>query len=111
MSLVLLTGITGFLAAHVLDALLAHPAGYRVRGTLRSLSKREALLARLAPADRERVELVVVEDTASSDLTEALRGVEYVAHVASPYQLVRQRPQRGLAVRQRQALSEHDHAR
>jgi nucleoside-diphosphate-sugar epimerase len=88
MSLVLLTGVTGFLAAHVLDALLANPAGYRVRGTLRSLSKKDALLARLAPADRERVELVVVEDTASSDLTEALQGVEYVAHVASPYQLV-----------------------
>lgn len=86
--LVLLTGATGFLAAHVLDSLLASPHKYRVRGTLRSLSKKDALLARLSEEDRERVELVEVKDTATSDLTDALKGVHLVAHVASPYQLV-----------------------
>lgn len=86
--LVLVTGITGFLAAHVLDSLLADPAGYRVRGTLRSkASKGDELLNRLSPKDRARVELVEVKDTASSDLSEALDGVSYVLHTASPYQL------------------------
>ncbi|EPQ31488.1 uncharacterized protein PFL1_00823 [Pseudozyma flocculosa PF-1] len=85
--LVLITGVTGFLAAHVLDSVLASPHNYRVRGTLRSLSKRDALLARLAPKDRDRIELVEVADTATSDLLDAVRGVDYILHVASPYQL------------------------
>lgn len=83
----LITGITGFLAAHVLDAVLASPKDYQVRGTLRSMSKKEELLSRLSSKDRERVELVQIDDTATSDLLEAVRGVEIVHHVASPYQL------------------------
>lgn len=86
-SLVLITGITGFLAAHVLDAVLASPENYKVRGTLRSLSKKDELLARLKPEDRKRVELVEVADTATSDLLPAVRGVEIIHHTASPYQL------------------------
>lgn len=85
--LVLITGITGFLAAHVLDATLASPRNYRVRGTLRSLSKKEAVLARLSEQDRQRVEFVEVADTATSDLLPAVRGVEIIYHTASPYQL------------------------
>lgn len=73
--IVLITGITGFLASHVLDAALADPAGYRVRGTLRSKAdKADRLLSRLDAQDRKRVELVEVKDTGSSDLTEAMRG-------------------------------------
>lgn len=85
--LVLITGITGFLAAHVLDAVLASPKGYRVRGTLRSMGKKEELLSRLSAKDQERVEFVQVDDTATSDLLGAVRGVEIIHHVASPYQL------------------------
>lgn len=84
--LVLITGITGFLSAHVLDAVLASPHKYRVRGTTRSLGKKDALLARLGD-NAERVELVLVEATEKDDLTEAIKGVTYIAHVASPYQL------------------------
>lgn len=85
--LVLITGITGFLAAHVLDAVLASPANYRVRGTLRLVNKKEAILARLSEEDRQRIEFVEVADTATSDLLPAVRGVEIIHHVASPYQL------------------------
>lgn len=87
MSLVLVTGATGFFAQHVLDSLLEDPAGYRVRGTLRSKAKADALLSRFTPEQRKRIELVEVADTASSDLTEAVKGVEYIQHTASPYQL------------------------
>lgn len=97
-SLVLITGITGFLAAHVLDAVLASPANYKVRGTLRSLSKKDELLARLKPEDRNRVELVEVADTATSDLLPAVRGVEIIHHVASPYQLNVQDAERDLLI-------------
>lgn len=96
--LVLITGITGFLAAHVLDAVLASPANYRVRGTLRSLSKKDALLARLSAEDRSRIELVEVADTATSDLLPAVRGVEIIHHVASPYQLNVQDAERDLLI-------------
>lgn len=40
-SLVLVTGVNGYIASHVADQLLE--AGYRVRGTTRSLSKIESL--------------------------------------------------------------------
>lgn len=83
----LITGITGFLATHVLDATLASPEQYKVKGTLRSTSKSEAVLSRLSPSDRSRVALIEVKDTASSDLTEAIKGVDYILHTASPYQL------------------------
>ncbi|UZJ52813.1 hypothetical protein CBS101457_002133 [Exobasidium rhododendri] len=85
--IVLITGITGFLAAHVLDSVLADPAKYRVRGTVRNLGKKEALLARLGAENAARVELVQVSATEKDDLSEAVRGVTYIAHVASPYQL------------------------
>jgi len=84
---VLITGITGFLATHVLDVTLASKENYQVRGTLRSKSKEEAVFARLSPSDRSRVTLVEVKDTASSDLTEAIKGVDYILHTASSYQL------------------------
>jgi nucleoside-diphosphate-sugar epimerase len=84
--IVLITGITGFLAAHVLDSVLANPAKFRVRGTLRSMDKKEELLARLG-SNASRVELVQVKATEKDDLSEAVKGVTYIAHVASPYQL------------------------
>lgn len=85
--LVLVTGISGFFAQFVVDSLLASPEQYRIRGTLRSLAKRDAVLARLPEQARARVEFVEVKATESSDLSEALRGVDLVAHTASPYQL------------------------
>ncbi|KIS68016.1 uncharacterized protein UMAG_04057 [Mycosarcoma maydis] len=96
--LVLITGITGFLSAHVLDAVLASPANYKVRGTLRSISKKDEILARLSAQDRERVEFVQVADIATSDLLAAVRGVEIIHHVASPYQLNVQDAERDLLI-------------
>lgn len=85
--LVLVTGATGFLAQHVVAAVLAAPELYRVRGTVRSLaaSKQRVYSVLANPADQARVELVEVPDTSSSDLTTAMDGVTYVLHVASPY--------------------------
>ncbi|KAE9389446.1 NAD(P)-binding protein [Gymnopus androsaceus JB14] len=57
--LVLVTGVSGFLASHITIELLRK--GFRVRGTFAQL-----------------------DDVASSDLTEALQGVGSVMHVASP---------------------------
>lgn len=60
-SLVLVTGVNSYLGSHVADQLLR--AGYRVRGTVRSLTKAEGLRAlwekEFGPG---RFEAVVVEE-------------------------------------------------
>ncbi|KAG6810796.1 hypothetical protein H0H92_010308 [Tricholoma furcatifolium] len=76
--LVLVTGITGFIAGHVANAFLA--AGYRVRGTTRG-DKAQKLSATIKVPG---LEFIQVDDIASSDLTAALKDVYAVIHVASP---------------------------
>ena len=79
--LVLLTGPNGFVGAHVLNCLLT--GGYRVRGTVRSLSKAKYFGTKYAASD---LTFAVVPDIqAPNALDEAMEGVDYVCHVASPY--------------------------
>lgn len=82
---VLLTGATGFIGAHVLDALLARP-GLRVRIAARSPAKAEQLIA-ARPAHASRLDVVVVDDFASPNpdiFAKALGGgITGVVHVAS----------------------------
>ncbi|KAK0527827.1 hypothetical protein OC834_002104 [Tilletia horrida] len=94
--LVVITGITGFVATHVLLSTLRAPEQYRVRGTLRSVGKKQQILELLSEPDRARVEFAEVADTASSDLTEALKGATYVLHTASPYQIEIKDPRKEL---------------
>jgi len=75
--LILVTGVTGFVAAHVAEQALEK--GYRVRGTARG-----AKLARLQSLKIPNLEFVEVNDLASGDLSEALKGVDIVMHVAAP---------------------------
>lgn len=81
--LVLLTGPNGFVGAHVLDHLLK--AGYRVRGTVRSRSKAEFFENKYAD-NLDDISFSVVPDIqAPNALDEAMKDVDYVCHVASPY--------------------------
>ncbi|KAF7975457.1 hypothetical protein HWV62_9473 [Athelia sp. TMB] len=97
---VLITGVTGFLAQHLVAATI--DAGFRVRGTIRSASKADALLAKfpnnfettvvadvatsdLTAAFPNNFETTVVADVATSDLTAAVKDVTYILHAASPY--------------------------
>ncbi|KAF5310965.1 hypothetical protein D9619_007942 [Psilocybe cf. subviscida] len=75
--LVLVTGITGFIAGHVTERLIEQ--GYRVRGTVRS-TKYQKLSKENIPG----LEFTEVNDLATDDLTEALKGVSVVMHVAAP---------------------------
>ncbi|KAK8844562.1 hypothetical protein IAR55_006409 [Kwoniella newhampshirensis] len=83
MPTVLLTGITGFLSAHV--ALVFLKNGWTVRGTLRSESKRAAVLAvpEYAPY-LDHLELFVTGTLENGNYTEAIKGVDAVVHTASP---------------------------
>ncbi len=83
---VLVTGASGFIAQHTIILLLR--AGYRVRGTLRSLDKADAtravLAAHLGPDQLARLELVAAELLQDDGWREAVRGCRYVLHMASP---------------------------
>lgn len=84
MTKVLVTGATGFIASHTILALINK--GYEVRGTARSASKADHLNATLSQYSGKPIEIELV----SADLTkdegwaEAMEGVTYLQHLASP---------------------------
>jgi dihydroflavonol-4-reductase len=82
---VLVTGGTGFIAQHCMLALLA--AGYRVRTTVRTLSRKEGVLSNLRTGGAEpgdRLSFTVADLTADEGWTDAAAGCAYVLHGASP---------------------------
>nr|XP_019047108.1 hypothetical protein I302_03715 [Kwoniella bestiolae CBS 10118]OCF26038.1 hypothetical protein I302_03715 [Kwoniella bestiolae CBS 10118] len=85
---VLITGLNGFTAPHVAVQFLNN--GWTVRGTVRSTTKKEAVLKlpTLAKwANQGKLEVVIVEDFLTSDWTEALKGVDAVVLVATPFDM------------------------
>ncbi|KAK3649369.1 hypothetical protein LTR56_006456 [Elasticomyces elasticus] len=82
-STVLVTGVNGFIASHVADQLLQ--AGYKVRGTVRSLSKADYLYKIFDPKFGEgKFEAVTVPDmVGDAAFDDAVRGVSGIVHLAS----------------------------
>ncbi|OSX56520.1 hypothetical protein POSPLADRAFT_1159921 [Postia placenta MAD-698-R-SB12] len=84
-SLIVVTGITGYIASHV--GLAALQAGHRVRGTVRDLKRAEELRNAYAKqgVDTTKLEFIIVDDiTSGTQLANAIKGVDGVAHVALP---------------------------
>ena len=83
--LCLVTGASGYIGSWVTYYLLS--AGYRVRGTVRSLknSKKIDFLTSLCPAAKHRLELVEADLLAPASWTAAVAGCAFVLHVASPF--------------------------
>lgn len=81
---VLVSGANGFIAMHCLLQLLEQ--GYRVRGTLRNLSREAQIRQNLAKhiEANDRLEFVQADLLNDSGWEAAVRGCEYVLHVASP---------------------------
>ncbi|KAI6107410.1 hypothetical protein EV401DRAFT_2003366, partial [Pisolithus croceorrhizus] len=81
-SKVLVSGANGYIAMWTIRDLLEH--GYSVRGTVRSAQKGEYIRKYFADYG-EKLELVVVEDiTKEGAFDEAVKGVDAIAHTASP---------------------------
>jgi nucleoside-diphosphate-sugar epimerase len=86
MSTVLVTGGSGFIGSYCILHLLS--AGYRVRATIRSLTREADVRALLKAGGAESDELV---SFVAADLTQdrgwpdAVAGCDYVLHVASPF--------------------------
>ncbi|KAH8811254.1 reductase [Xylogone sp. PMI_703] len=86
-NLVLLTGATGFVGIRVLE--IALERGYRVRCAIRAeagIKKiREATgIKKLAPTPEQLSFIIVPDITAPNAYDEAVKGVQYIIHVASP---------------------------
>ena len=82
---VLLTGISGYIGNHCAVELLKN--GYSVRGSVRSLSKSQKVIDSIKneidPKDNlEFCELDLLSDNGWND---AMKGCEFVMHVASPF--------------------------
>jgi nucleoside-diphosphate-sugar epimerase len=84
---ILVTGASSFVAIHTLIQLLEQ--GYKVRGTVRSSSKeaevRETIAKYVQANDRLEILPADLEQDAGWD--EAMKGIEYVLHIASPFPL------------------------
>lgn len=83
--LVLVTGGSGFIAVHIILKLLKR--GYRVRTTLRTLSRQDevkSMLAKGGAVDFENLEFIQTDLTSDINWIEAAADANYVIHVASP---------------------------
>lgn len=86
--LVLVTGISGFIASWVAHGALK--LGYRVRGTVRSLGNEDKVkhLRDLCPGSKHKVELVEADLLDEASWDNAVVGCDYILHVASPFSTV-----------------------
>lgn len=86
MSLVLVTGGSGFVGAHCILQLLA--AGHQVRTTVRNRSREADVLGMLnrgGATHADRVTFVAADLERDDGWADAVRGCEYALHIASPF--------------------------
>lgn len=86
--LVLVTGASGYVAGHIILQLLVR--GYRVRGTIRSLTRADEIRhwlekAHGASISKEALDLVEADLNSDRGWDTAMQGVRYALHVASPF--------------------------
>jgi nucleoside-diphosphate-sugar epimerase len=83
--LVLVTGGSGFVGAHCILQLLEK--GYSVRTTIRSMKKKDQVLNMLKNGgltNFDNLEFVEADLTNDTNWDQAVKGCEYILHVASP---------------------------
>jgi nucleoside-diphosphate-sugar epimerase len=88
MSLVLVTGGSGFIGGHCILQCLA--AGHQVRTTVRNLSREpevRSLLKRAGAEGLDRLSFAVADLERDAGWPEAVAGCDFVLHVASPFPL------------------------
>ncbi len=83
---VLVTGITGFLGSHVAKLLLEKH--YLVRGSVRDKSNERKIRPLAVLPNQKNLELVEADLLQPDTWDQAVRGCDYVIHVASPFPTV-----------------------
>lgn len=80
---ILLTGASGFMAAHILNSLLSH--GHHVRGTVRSESSADKVRSTHSQYSDLLTFAIVKDVAASGAFDEAVKGISGAIHSASPF--------------------------
>ena len=82
---VLVTGISGYLGSHCAVELLRQ--GYTVRGSIRSVSKKEEVIKGISSVidPEDRLEFCELDLMSDEGWKEAMESCDYVLHVASPF--------------------------
>jgi len=101
---VLVTGGTGFIGSHAIVQLLA--AGYRVRTTVRNLSRADDVRALAAAGaastglkiPTETIEVVAADLLSDEGWAEAVADCSYVLHVASPFPVTQPKDENELII-------------
>jgi dihydroflavonol-4-reductase len=85
---ILVTGASGFVALHTIIQLLQQ--GYKVRATLRTLSREAEVRETLAKyvEIKDNLEIVGADLMQDTGWDKAVQGCEFVLHVASPFPLL-----------------------
>lgn len=83
--LVLVTGVSGYIGSWV--GYTALKAGYRVRGTVRSVKDESKVkhLRDLCPGSKHKMELVEADLMSDKGWNEAVADCDFILHVASPF--------------------------
>ncbi|QYT06291.1 Epimerase domain-containing protein [Trichoderma simmonsii] len=81
--IVLVTGASGFIAAHVVEAFLKK--GYNVRGTVRSEKTAEEVRKTHSKYAEQLSFAIVPNISAANAFDEAVKGVDGIIHTASPF--------------------------
>ncbi|CAD6194279.1 unnamed protein product [Caenorhabditis auriculariae] len=84
--LVLVTGASGFIGSHCVQQLIEK--GYKVRGTVRSLSNKQKVDPIKQLDTKGLLELVEADLLKESSWKSAVDGCDFVLHVASPFPIV-----------------------
>lgn len=82
---VLVTGGSGFIAVHIIVQLLEKD--YRVRATLRSMGRQDEVKAMVLAGGGSNIEdlsFIEADLTSDKNWNQAVKGADYVIHVASP---------------------------
>lgn len=87
--MVLITGVSGFLGSHVTNQFLKD-GGYEVRGTVRNASDAKKIdpLKKAFGKNFANLTLVEVDLLKPDSMIKAIKGADYVVHIASPCPIV-----------------------
>ena len=102
--LVLVTGGTGFIAAHCIVQLL--DAGHRVRTSVRSLARADEVreMVRVGGAEPSAIEFVTADLLHDDGWPAAVDGAAFVLHVASPFPMRQPKDEDDLIVPAREGV-------
>jgi dihydroflavonol-4-reductase len=84
---VLVTGVSGYVGSHCAVELIKE--GYEVRGSIRSLKKKDEVakgVARFVDT-KDKLEFCELNLLSDDGWAEAMKGCDYVLHVASPFEI------------------------